>query len=128
MLQRLLRGEQKSQDVKTKLSVEMILRDIFERKEFEDARIINEHIHGPERFLRFREKLVDVSLFGDVRLYCDSLAACTGYICDDLVGAFLAGSIVNDDCGTFGGEMFGDGSTNALGGSGDDGDFSCEFL
>ena len=56
------------------------------------------------------------------------LAAGGGDVGDDAVGAALARGVVDDDRGAGGGELAGDLGADALGGSGDDGDFPGEFL
>ena len=57
----------------------------------------------------------------------DGLAAGGGDGGDDGVGAGLAGGVVDDDGGAFGGERLGDGGADAFGGAGDDCDFTCEL-
>ena len=72
--------------------------------------------------------MLDFGGLGDVGLHGDGLASGGGDLRDDLVGAGLAGGVVDDDRRAFGGEVLGDGGADAFGGSGDDGDFPCEFV
>ena len=51
-----------------------------------------------------------------------------GDLVDDFVCAGLAGGVVDDQGRAFSRKMFGDGGSDSLGGSGDDGDFAGEFL
>ena len=64
---------------------------------------------------------------GDIALHGDGFATggCDGG--DHGVRAGLAGGVVDDDGGAFGGERLGDGGADTLGCAGDDCDFTCKF-
>ena len=68
MLQRLLSGEEHSEDVCIKHSVELLLGDFFQRDEFVNAGVVDYDVDLPERFLRFSEQSLDVCLLGDAAL------------------------------------------------------------
>ena len=105
----------------------MLFGDVFERREFVDAGVVDEHVEAAVGFFGFGEEAGDVGLFGDVGLDGDGFAAVGGDFGDDFVGAGFAGGVVDDDGGAFGGERFGDGCADAFGGAGDDRDLIFEF-
>ena len=63
----------------------------------------------------------------DVAPNGDGFAAGGGDGGDDGLGAGLAGGVIDDDGCAFGGEGLCDGGADALGGAGDDRDFTCEL-
>ena len=128
IFQRFLRGQQQAEHIQIELLVEMLLGDLFERREFIDARVVHEHVQLAEGFLGFGEQTFDVRLFGDVALHGDRLAARAGDFGDDLVRARFAGSVIDDDRRAFRREMLGDGRADAFGRARDDRDFAREFF
>ena len=103
-------------------------RDRLERRELIDAGVVHEHVNLAERGDRFGDEPGNIRRFGDAGLDRDGLAAEVGDLLHDTIRALAAGSVVDDDRRAFGGEMAGDGSADALGGAGDDGNFTREGL
>ena len=81
----------------------------------------------PIGLLGFGEDAVHVGFLGNVALDSYSLAAGFGDLGDNLVCAFFAGGVVDDDGGSFLGEALCDVGSDALGGSCDYCYFSCEL-
>ena len=108
--------------------MEVFLGDLFERGEFIDARVVHEDVQQTERLLRFLEQAVDVRFLRDIGLNRDGPAALGGDLGDDLVRAGPAGGVIDDDGGSFRGELFGDGGADAFGRAGDDRDFAVQFF
>jgi hypothetical protein len=92
-----LRGEQQAEHIQIELLVEMFLGDLFERREFVDARVVHENVNRAERLIGFGEQAGDVRLLGNVRLSGDGLATRAGDFGDDPVRARFAGSVIDDD-------------------------------
>ena len=92
-----------------------------------DAGVVDEDVELAEGVLGLGEEAGDVGGFGDVCLHGDGLAALGLDVGDDGVGAGLAAGVVDDDRGALGGEMLGDGGTDALGGACDHCDFACKI-
>jgi len=128
MFQGFLGGEEEAEDVHVELFVEMFLGDLFDGREFVYAGVVHEDVHVAVGFFGFGEEMFDVRFFCDVALDSDGLAALRGDFADDFVRAGFARGVIDDDGRAFGGEMFGDGGTDALGGAGDHGDFAGEFF
>ncbi len=47
----------------------MFFGDLFQRREFVNARVVHEHVERAERFLGFDEQAINVSLLGDIPLH-----------------------------------------------------------
>jgi len=67
----------------------------FEGGELIDARVVDEDVELTKGFYGLGEKARDVGLLGDVALHGDGFAALGGDFFDNLVGAFLAGRIID---------------------------------
>ena len=127
VLDRGLRDEQEAEDVDVELLVEVLRRDGFEGRELVDAGVVDQDVELAEGLDGGVDDGLRVGGLGDVSVDGDGLAAGLGDGVDDGVGAGLAGGVVDDDGGARGGEGLGDGGSDALGGAGNDGDFSCKF-
>ena len=97
-LYRSLRRKQGAQHIDVELLVEVFLGDRLDRREFIDARIIDQHVELAEMRDRCLDYCFGVRRLRYVALDRDSLAAGFGDRFDDLVGASLARRIVNHDC------------------------------
>ena len=82
----------------------------------------------PKAFFAAAKRLYDFRFLGDVALYGNGLSAAFCDFVHDLVGAFLAGGIIDDHGRAFGREMFSDVGADSLRCARYDGDFSCEFF
>jgi hypothetical protein len=120
MLQRFLRREEEPEDVQVELLVEVLLGDVFERRELVDAGIVHQDVERAERLLRLGEQALDVRLSRDIGLHRNGLAALAGDLGHHAVGAVLAGGVVDDDRRAFIRQMLGDGGANPLGCPGHD--------
>ena len=104
--------------------VEVLLGDLLERRHLVDAGVVDQDVEMAVSLDGGVDDGLGVGGLGDVALDGDGLAAGGGDGLDDLVGAGLAGGVVDDDGRAVGGQRLGDGGADALGGAGDDGDFS----
>jgi hypothetical protein len=93
-----------------------------------DAGVVDEDVDRSEYLNTLREESLDVALFRDIGVDGDRLATGSGDRRDHTVGTLAAGTIVDHDGRTCGGEMPGDGRANPLGRPCDDCNFSCECL
>ena len=81
MLQRLLSGEEHSEDVCIKHSVELLLRGFFQRDKLVNAGVVDHDVDLPQCFLRFSEQSLDFCLFRNAALDSDGFsAALTNFI------------------------------------------------
>src|SRR5882724_11661221 len=106
----------------------MFLRNAFERKEFINARVIYENVELAKGFFGFGEEAFDVRLLRYVRLHANRLAALGGDFTDAFVRSGFAGSVIDDDRGALGGELFRYRSADAFGCASNDGYFAGQFL
>ena len=127
VLDRGLRGEQEAEDVDVEHLVEVFFGDGLDGRELVDAGVVDEDVEAAEVLDGGVDDALGLGGLGDVAADGDGLAAGGGDGGDDGVGAGLAGGVVDDDGGAFGGERFGDGGADALGCAGDDCDFACEL-
>src|SRR5271168_1865267 len=103
------------------MSVEGFLGDALERAERVDSGVVHQNVYVAVSLLCFGEEAGDIGLLGDVALYGDGFAAFAGDVGDDFVRACLAGGIVDDYGGAFGGERLGYRCADAFRGAGYDG-------
>ena len=96
MLQRLLSGEEHSEDVCIKHSVELLLGGFFQRDEFVNAGVVDHDVYLPERFLRFSEQSLDVCLLSDAALDRDSFSAALANFIYYAICVLLGRRIIND--------------------------------
>src|SRR5436190_18937662 len=106
----------------------MLRGDRVEGREFVDACVVDEHIEPTESLLGFSEQTRDLRRLRNIRLDRDGFATCRCNVGYDFVRASFAGGIVDDDRSAGGREMLGDGGADALRGTGDESDLTCQFL
>ena len=94
--------------------VEVFLGDVLQWDKLVDAGVVNEDIELAEGLLGFGKETFNVHLPSYVCPHCDRFSALFCNFVHDTIRSLLAGGIVNDHCGTFGSEMFGDRSPDAL--------------
>ena len=82
-----LGGEEKAEDVEVELTVEVLGGDGVERREFEDAGVVDEDVDLAELLDGGGDESVDLILFGDVGADGDGLAAGAGNALYDRVRA-----------------------------------------
>jgi hypothetical protein len=109
------------------VTVKVILADILDRHEFIDAGVVDEDIEAAVVLDRRVDHALRSRAGGDVAADGDRVAAGRGNRGDHRVRTRLAGCIVDDDGRAFGGERLGDGGSDALGRSGDDGHLAVEL-
>ena len=107
--------------------MEVLGRDLLDRSELVDARVVDQDVEPAERLLRLGEQPPDVGLPGHVRLHGDGLAPLAGDLGDDAVGPLLAGRVVDDDRRPFGRQVLRDRRPDPLGRARDDRDLAREF-
>jgi hypothetical protein len=126
-LGRFLGGQQQAQDVDVELAVEVLLGDVFQRRELVDAGVVDQDVHAAERLLGLVEQTGDVGALGHVALDGDGLAAGGGDLGHHLVGALAAGGVVDRHGRALGGQGLGDGGPDALRRAGHDGGLACKL-
>jgi len=107
--------------------VEMLGRDLLDRGELVDARVVDQDVEAAESLLRLGEEVPNVVLLGDVRPHGDCLASLGGDLGHDAVGPLLAGGVIDDHRGAFGRQVQGDRGPDPLGRAGDDRNFSIKL-
>ncbi len=107
--------------------MEVVGGDRFQRCELVHAGVVYQDIQLLISGLGFREQASDVVGLGDVGLDSDRFAPFFGDMTDDVVGARLAGGVIDDDGGAFGGEMFRDRSADSLRRSSHNSNFPSQF-
>jgi len=123
-----LGGKDEPEDVEVELAVKMILRDLLQRQKFVNAGVVDQDVERAEGCLRFRKEPLDFRLVGDVGLHRKRLAAIRADLGDHAIGIVATRRVVHDDRSAFGGQMPGDRRTDALGCTGDYGNFPGELL
>src|SRR5439155_15826947 len=104
--------------------VELLLGDAFERREFIDARVVDENVEPAKGFLRLGEQPFDVGFPGNISLHRDGLPSGVGDFGHDFIRAGFAGRVIDDHRRAFDSECFRDGRANAFGGTGNHSDFA----
>jgi hypothetical protein len=95
-----LAGNEKSaEDVGVEKTATKLDVNLFNRRELADPGVVYEYIELAEFLLCLVEEAIYISFFGYVSLNCHGFASRAGDLGDDLVRAFLAGGIVDDDGG-----------------------------
>ena len=117
-----------AEDVEVELLVVVLFSHRFERAEFVDAGVVHEDVDVAVGGFGFGEEAIDVGFLRDVGLHGDGLPAALHDGIDDAIRAFFARGVVDNDARAGGGEMGGDIRADAFGGSGNNGDFTGEFL
>ena len=74
MLQRFLRGKDRSENVCIEHPVELLLRDFLQKHELVNAGVIDQDIDLSECFLCFREQFLNFCLLRDAALNRDSFS------------------------------------------------------
>ena len=92
----------------------MFLGDILQWNKLVNAGVVNEDIELAEGLLRFGKETFNFHLPSYVRPHCYGFSALFCNFVHYTIRSLLAGGIVNDHCRTFGSEMFGDRSPDAL--------------
>src|SRR5260370_31096963 len=108
--------------------MKLILSNFFERREPQNARIVDENIEPAEYFVCFGKQVLDVFCFRHVALNCDRLSTARGNLIDHLIRAFLGRRVVNDHGRAFGGKLFGNAGADAFRSARYYRYFSCESL
>src|SRR6476646_9520826 len=114
MLQRLLSGEEHSEDVCIKHSVELLLGGFFQRDELVNAGVVDYDVDLPERFLCFSEQSLDFCLFRNVALDSDGSSAALANLIYYAICVLLGRRIINDHSRTLGCELFCNPGTDSL--------------
>src|SRR6266571_5704851 len=127
MFSRGLRSEDQAEHIQIEMLVEVLLRHVFQRGEFVDARFVHQDVEPAKRFLRPSKQPFDVGLPGNISLHRDSLTSGAGDFRNDLVRAGFAGGVISDHRRAFDSECFRDGRADALGGAGNHSDFAGKF-
>ena len=89
MLQPLLSGEEHSENVRIKHSVELLLGDFFQRHELVNAGVVDHDVDLPERFLRSANSLSTSAFFATLALHRDSFSAALGDFIDHAIRVLL---------------------------------------
>src|SRR5262245_26098244 len=105
----------------------MFFGHLLERREIVDSGIVHQDINLAKSFLGFRKKVLNLRLLRDIGLHRDSFAAAASNVGHYTVCTSFAGGIVDDHGRTLGGQVFSNGSSDALRGTGYDGYFVLKF-
>src|SRR5207247_6646155 len=73
-----LRSENQAEHIQIEMLVEVLLRHVFQRGEFIDARVVDENVEPAKGFLHLGEKPFDVGLPGNISLHRYGFASGAG--------------------------------------------------
>src|SRR4029077_18088848 len=96
-------------------------------EELVNAGVVHEDVEVAEVLDGCVHEALSLGGLRDIATDGDGFATGGGDGGDHSIRTSLAGGVVDDDGGAFGGERFGDGGSDTLGCAGDDCDFTCEL-
>ena len=129
VLDRFLRRQDQAEHVEVELLVEVLGGHVFQRSELVDAGVVDQDVE-PCRTPSSPRQTAARCRPAWRRSACTATALppLPAISRDDAVGPLLAGGVVDDDRGAFGGQVHGDRGPDPLRCARDDGDFARKFL
>jgi len=103
--------------------VELLLRDLPERRKLVDARVVDKDVQAAEGFLGLGEEALHIGCLGHIPLHRDRFAALSHDLGNHTVGALFAGGVIHHDGRSLRGQALRNTLANSLGCAGDDRDF-----